>query len=372
MATQNRNAQSLGWFPTYTGMTTSAVNAAATWLAFSFVPDGARQLSSIRAYVSAVTGTLGGSDITCDLYDSGGSNGAPGSAIESGKVPTATINAAGFYDFNGFSAVLLPNQEYWAVFKNVNGDLASNFATFRMNSNGHPVTFGTNVNRQGWFKATTTNSGVAWSTGGPVAGIRVDYSDGTCDGYALANATTAGSGDGVYSTREAGVKFTSPAVGLLVAGIAMQVTSKTGSPTGSPRFGMWVGEAPVNLGYTRNLRTTTITATQWATSYFANSILVPASSVLRVTLGESTQSDAVTDRWNMFEHTWDTDANSLGILPFDGTLQKTYYDGSAWSDTAGRLYGFGLLLDSSSTGGTGFVSSGSGGGRGGRYPRFRR
>jgi hypothetical protein len=42
---------------------------------------------------------------------------------------------------------------------------------------------------------------------------------------------------------------------------------------------------------------------------------------------------------------WDSDAGSLGFLPFGGTLVKTKYDGTTWTDTSGIVYPFGLLLD---------------------------
>src|SRR4051812_14338490 len=122
MAAPYRSVQALGWFPTApTTTNTVAVSAAANWYALSFVPDSGRTLSEIRTYVSAVAGTLGANDITADLYDSTGTAGAPGSAIESGKVPTATITAAGYYTFNGFTTALTAGLLYWIVFKNVNG-----------------------------------------------------------------------------------------------------------------------------------------------------------------------------------------------------------------------------------------------------------
>jgi hypothetical protein len=55
---------------------------------------------------------------------------------------------------------------------------------------------------------------------------------------------------------------------------------------------------------------------------------IQPGTVVRVTLGETTQSDASGNRWNNREFTWDTDANSTILLPWEGTCVKTYFDGS--------------------------------------------
>jgi hypothetical protein len=50
----------------------------------------------------------------------------------------------------------------------------------------------------------------------------------------------------------------------------------------------------------------------------------------------------------MQEITWDTDSNSTPLLPWNGTCQKTYFDGSStWTDSAlgTSIYGHALLLD---------------------------
>src|SRR5262245_49004528 len=96
--------------------TSVTLNAAGTWYAVSFVPDLGRTLSTVRVRASA-SGTLGSSDITCDLYDSAGTAGAPGSAIETGKLPTATISGGqAWRDFTGFSTALTAGQQYYLVF----------------------------------------------------------------------------------------------------------------------------------------------------------------------------------------------------------------------------------------------------------------
>jgi hypothetical protein len=328
-------------------------NAAANWYAHSFIApsDAARTLSAVRAYVSAVAGTVNASDITCDLYDSTGTGGAPGSTVETGKT-TGAISAAGWYDWTGFTSALTSGQMYWAVLKNANGTPASNNVTFRtVTSLNIPWLQGTAANRFMWTKGTSTNSGGAWTLGTTSMGsLRVAYSDGSYDGIALSNAVVGGVGDGVYSARESGVKFTSPPNGVLkVSGIAMAVAAKTGSPTGNIRFGLWTGSSsPANQGYTASIPATALSGQSWLYSYFSSAITIQPGTVCRVTLAETTQSDASTSRFNNWEITTDSDSNSLALLPFEGTAAKTYFDGSStWTDTTTSLFGFALLLATS-------------------------
>ena len=347
----------LGLLPLSASPGTTQLNAAATYYALSFVAMG-KTLNAVRAFISAVTGTLGASDIVADLYDSAGGSGFPGASIETGKTPSSTVTASGWYDFTGFTTSLAAGQMYWIVFRNVTATPASNNCTFRQLTNPASGAYiGAANTRFQWSQASSTNSGVSWSVNANRSALRVAYSDSTYSGIPLSNAATAGVGDGVYSTRESGVVFTSPSnAALNVVGLAMLTTAKTGSPTGNPRLGLWTGSTPSNQGYTDAIPAAGVTTTQWIYAPFSAAIQIPAGSVVRVTLGETTQSDASGQRWNNPEFTRDTDSNSLGLLPFGSTLKKTYYDGSSWTDTQGSVFGFALILDPAGE----FGSSGGG------------
>jgi hypothetical protein len=344
-----RAGQILGWISTApSGAVTTQLNAAANWLAFSFVPDQNRTLSAVRAFVSAVAGSLASTDITCSLYDSTGTVGVPGSAIES-KLPAGAISGAGWVDFTGFTTALTAGQMYWVVFKNVNAVPATNNVTFRFVSTVGPYALtGDTVNRFGWHVGTSVNSGGAWTATPARSGVRIAYSGGLYDGLPVSNSGNAGVGDGVYSTRESGIKFTSPAnVILNVAGIALYVGSKVASPTGNMQFGLWTGSPPVNLAYTTAIPGAANVTAQWIYGYFASTQVIKPSTICRVTLGETTQSDASTNRFVLREVSWDTDANSVALLPWNGTGTKTYFDGSNWTDSplGTSMFGHGLLLD---------------------------
>lgn len=356
MTTAYRSGEALGWTPdAFSSTETTQLNVAANlnWFALSFVPHAALTLSTVYAYISAVAGSLAGTDITCDLYDSAGSNGAPGAAIESGKVPSATITAAGWYNWTGFTTALTAGVQYWVVFKNVNASQATNNCTFRdvIMPWGHQL--GSSINRFGWGRASSTNGGSTWSTGNGRTALRLGYSDGSYDGLPISNLAAAASGDGVFATQEAGTKFASPASSVLRAvGLCINVFSLTGTPTNAGKLGLWLGATPVLAAYTETFPVAAIvTGGQWIYRYFVTAgvltpIIIQPGTICRVTCATS-GADASTKRFNLTEVTWDTDSASVAMLPWNGTATKTYYNGSSWSDSAlgTSMYGHGLLLD---------------------------
>ncbi len=362
----------LGWLPEMSSAAPSPAtfqnNSVNNWFALSFMPYSSKTLNTVRAYVSAVAGTLAGTDITCDLYDSTGTNGGPGASVEAGKVPSATITAAGFYTWIGFTTALTTNTVYWLVWKNVNATQASNNCTFRYVASlylGAGYLMGSNASalRLAWGTATSTNAGSTYSRSGGQGCLRVGYSDSTYDGVTANNATAPASGDRVYSTRESGVKFTSPSNAILnVCGISMMYAAVTSTPTGNPRYGLWFGGAsPTLQGYTVAFPSgpTNFSGTGTAAGQFASNIQIPAGTIVRVTLAEDSNADASTKAYNLFEFAMDTDSNSTPLLPWNGTATKTYFDGSTWADSAlgTSLFGHALLLDTAGEFGGGTVVS---------------
>lgn len=334
--------------PVYFGpaQTFTLLNSANNRCAYSFFGNGGT-LSTVRQHFANVTGTLGGSDILADLYDSTGTNGAPGGSIETGKTPSATITAVGWYTFTGFSSALTDGQMYWIVFRNANGTPGSNWVTPTGMQNNLPVVAGGSGNRQFYGMASSTNGGSSWSVSGLTSGAtRAGYSGGSFDGSPLSNGAAGAVGDGVYAARECGVVFTSPAnAALRVAGLGMYVSAKTGTPTGVPRLGLWLGTIPANQGYAALPLTTTITTSQWVRAGLASPVTIPPSTVVRVTLAEASNADASGNRYNAYHLTCDTDADSLAILPWNGTLRKTYFDGSSWADANTAVVAHALYLD---------------------------
>lgn len=364
MGTPFRSGQLLGWIPGLGGTGSVSVNAAANWFGVSFVPDASRTLSTVRVYVTALVGALASGDITASLYDSTGTSGVPGSLIASGLLPTATITGAGWYTFTGFTTALTAGQMYYSVFKNANAAPTTNYCTFQeitnANLGGSYLLETSAANRAAWESVSSANSGSTWSKNSTAA-FRVGYADGTFDGAPISNVGAAAIGLRVFSTNECGLKFTSPANAILnVRGVAWLATSPTGSPTGNPRAGIWTGSTPVNQGYTADWPNGTVFLAGGgvAYAYFASPIAIAPNTIVRVTLGEDTNSDTSAKGYNLMQWTWDPDSNSTPLLPWNGTAQITYFNGSTWSDSAlgTGLFGHALLLDTAGE----FGSSGGG------------
>lgn len=351
MATPFRHGQALGFFCTPYSSIGQALSTANVRVGYSLIPNGSRTINNARVYMSAVTGSLASTDITAELWNSSGSNGSPGASIETGKLPSATITAAGWYNFTGFSTALTPGQQYWIVLKNANASPGTNNCTCRITQffpQSSLLQFG-QADRFVWSASTSGNAGASWgSRYSPAGSIRVGYSDSSYDGICSSAFTVPTASNGVYSTREVGIKFTSPAnVTLNVIGIAAYFYAETGTPTGSPRFGLWTGASPTLSAYTDSIPAAADLNFQWAYSYFSSVQTIPAGTVCRITLGETTQSDTSSHFYGLYETALDTDANSTPLLPFNGTATKTYFNGTSWADaTLGEgLYGMAVLLD---------------------------
>lgn len=324
---------------------TQALNAAATWLAYGFqAPAGGKTLSSVRAFLSATSGTLIASDLTCSLYSN--SAGSPGSSIEGPKSCGSAPSGSAWYDWTGFSTALTGGTQYWLVFKNANGTPASNFPTFRLIASLGGIIVGATV--FGDSRKTSADSGSTWAgtSNSQIAGFRLGFSDGSYAGLPLSNFAVSGSGVGVYSARELGSRFTTPSNGKLrVAGLFKSVNAKTGTPTGNARLRLYTGSSPSLLATTDSLLSVPdITGVSIIQGYFSTVQTLDPGTVVRVVLSETTQSDASTNRFNSNVFTVDTDSNSLALMPFGGFVQ-TYFDGSSWAETNSALIPCGLLLD---------------------------
>lgn len=329
--------------------TTLDLNAAATWLALGFSPEFSSgsmpSLSAVRAYISAITGTLVAADVTLSIYSD--SAGSPVTLLEGPFNCAAVPAAAAWNDWTGLgsSGALTACEQYWAVFKNVNATPASNFPTFRYANANAAVDqcTGSSSIVFGWLKKHTTNSGSSWVS--PIqaaAGYRVKYSDGSFDGVPV--SAIAFSGDQVFSTNESGVRFTMPgpsSVSYSVVGISLGIVATSGVPTGLPQFGLRVNGGAAT--YTSPLAGS---CTQgWYDLFFTAAQTVHGGDDLRVTLAETTNADTNVKYYRLQEITWDGDVNSQTMRPMQGTLQKTYWNGTSWTDTPTGVFPFALILD---------------------------
>ncbi len=350
-----------GWFPTYySDRVAGNLSAAATWLAMGVLLDTTRTLSKVRAYCTS-TGSPVAADYRCELYST--TSNVPGSSLQTATVPVSVSNGA-WIEWTGFSTSMTVNTQYWIVFKNLNASPATNFYAPNIHQTAgfrsiQDVVSGDLSSSWGWCKRATTNSGGVWnsSVAPSIAGIRLEFSDGYFAGFplgALGNLQ-------VYGSREAGTYFVSPDVPLNVKGVSMPFL-KVGSPTGSVRYRIYVGDtaSPTLQGTTDG---TTLapgviptTPNAYYPLFFNTAITIPANSVVRVVLSESTQSDASTNRYQLPKWDIENDANTKALMgSYKSTLSTD--GGATFTDTDTDVVPFGLLLSTAAgvtTGGSEF------------------
>lgn len=352
-----RGTQFLGYVPSAPATSTLALNAAATWLAFSFLaPPGGKTVTSVRLYLTAVAGTLQTTDLTCDVYSD--TPGNPNASLGSVNLGSAPVGA-GWVTFTGLNVVTTAGTQYWIVLKNADGTPGTNFATFGYLAGALPSLLSPKSisNKSGSnCICSTTNSGTAWTANNNgAAGFRLGYGDGSYDGLPLSAASTAAIANKAFGSNLVGVQFATPAgPSLKVAGLAFQLEA-VGTPTGYPVFSLYQGATL--LGSTPNLvcNVPATTASDWFFNYFSSDITLSPSTTYRAVFGDSA-ADSGTNYFlagNLFSY--DTDSNSLPLLPFEGTTEVATYNGSTWTATQGYLTPFALILDS---GGEFLVSSG--------------
>lgn len=328
------------------GTSTLALNAANTQMLYTFVASESKTLSKVKFYVSAVAGTLGGSDIVAELWSmptgSIGSTTGPSSLLESRATVTATPTGAAWVEVTGFtgSSALTAGVQYAILIKNANGTPGTNYPTLRYTSGSYVYLIGQSWN--GWTKKHTTDGGSTWTGGAAsIVGVRLEMSTGELWGSGIETGGATAVGVGVYSSRELGALFTTPSqVKLRVAGMGAYVTA-TGSPTGFPRGRLYAGTSLLATTGDSKQYVSTSTLQMW----FSSVQELAAGTAHRVALGESTQSDASGNRFNLHEFTIENAAASKALLPF-GSWVRTYYDGSSWTDTDTGAPAIWLILDS--------------------------
>lgn len=359
MAYLKTTAGMMGFLPTAPANSVSAqnLNAAATWVALSFIAKSSN-LNEVLVY-GVLTGTLVAADITCTIYSD--TSAQPGSVIEARNC--SATPATGFNSFTGFTSSLTVGTRYWCVFKNLNATPASNFLAIRYASNGAlPFqALGSNV-ISGWAKRHSTDSGATWAAGNVAgtAGVFLSYDTSgtpTYDGFAL-NTIGLATAVPVYSTREYGVIFTTPSTGNFKVAGATFLVYRNLNPTGNVVYKIYEGTTLLGTTYALPLSNTSNGISSWVTLHFASTLTLAPNTSHRVVIAETTNSDSSSNYYTTYRYTLSTATGVRTVLPFNNTLQQTYYDGSSWTEDSGFILPFGLVFDVDAE----IASSGGGGG----------
>jgi hypothetical protein len=398
---QTFGPQFFGWLPSSPTNSTSTqqLNGSAsggwsqTWLAYQFIaPAGNKSVTEVSAYISNVIGTLGANDLQCDvMIDSNGIPGTPpGSSIgNSNTLAGGAPSSAGWIRFTGITGASTTfGTAYWLLFRNGNGTPTSNYPQFRFTpSNSIPFWDGGSTTFWSLGKKVSTDGGSTWTAGSvaTIGGWRIKFSDGSYWGFPVQNA--AAGTDKVFSTGGTGylgMKFTTP------PGAQLNVTGMTfyskvqDSSSGNRVVAIYLDSGTGSLGAQQGSDANVVLngiVNAGGSGYYHQKFpsvitLQPATSyraVIRSSAGSSTSYHSCPT-----EYTIDSDSNSLAILPGGSesggaTFQKTYWNGSAWTDTNTSLLPFALTLDNTGE----FTASGSGAGapaafiaRGANIPLF--
>jgi hypothetical protein len=319
-----------------------------TWLALSFIPQTTKQLSKVIAYVHSITGTLAATDYSCSLFASSTTNGDPtGAAIET-KTLAAAPSGAGWVEWTGFTTSVTAGTMYYIVLRNANATPTTNYMTYRFsNANLAPSQY-FQPTTYGWIKTHSTDGGATWGSRlGDAATVRLEYGGATptFEGFAFEDSGFPTTADfQVYSTREVGTQFTTPPNACLcVAGVAFSNGAAVGSPTGNPQFRLYAEAVPKLQGTTHTIPKGQFSTQSWRSAFFATTILLGPSTVVTVTLSETTNSDSSSNYYWLNYMKCKNDASSRALWPF--SPKHAYYDGSSWSYTDNAIHPFLLLLD---------------------------
>lgn len=326
-----------------------------TGLAYSFVPSVSKQVSKVSAYCAAVTGTLGASDLVCNIYSD--SSGSPGTSIEQRATVTATPTGAAWVEFTGFTATstLTAGTQYWIVLRNANATPTSNSPTYRYGSSN---TIPTIVNglatapAYGISKAHTTDGGATWGTTlNSICGFMIEYSDGTGEGVPVSNIAQA-TGDYVYSSREVGTMLALPGSATYrISGISFPV-NKTGTTMDDYRTRLYVGSgaSPTLLATSVTVLKTNVGGSSfWLATMFSDPVAISGGQVVRAVMTNTSSNGSTSHAFRT--HTYSILDTTLGRSMFGfGTqnFQKTISTdgGATFAETTGEFIPFALLIDS--------------------------
>ncbi len=359
MAYMKVSAGSFGFLPNSpsNGYASQSINAAATWVAFSFIAAHA-SLNEITV-ANTLTGTLAAADITCSIYTDG-AGGVPGTNLETQNCAATPVG--GFNTWTGFTTSLTVGDRYWAVFKNLNGTPASNFLGMRYPAAGaFPITAGSNV-IQGWAKRHSTDSGSTWAAGNVAGSAAVFLAYDTAgtpvydgfSGYSTAISTT----ERVYGGREYGVIFTTPSTGNFNVTGANFFLYRNGTPTVDAVYKLYEGTTLVATSENNPINNTASGAVYWTSLAFSSTITLTNNTSYRLVIAEPSNSDTSSNYYATYRYLLSTVTGVQNVLPFNGSLQQTYYNGSSWTEDSGYICPFGLILDVDAE----IESSGGGGG----------
>jgi hypothetical protein len=344
-------APMLGWWTTKENNPDAVTLDATGRVAFGIIPQSTSNITNVRIYVTGLTGTPAVTDLRCAIHQEGSDE--PGTVIT--EVNAASIPAVGWINFTGLAVSATRGARLWVVLRN--GGTA-NYCTVRTPH----IQYSPIPDPQYLYPVAryvrSNDSGVTWAAGDYAAAttIRVGFADGTYLGFPLQDefrADDTGT-QRAQSAIEVGVRFTTPTVQLKVIGAMVRV-AKTGTVAGSMRFRLYEGGSLI--GTTDALAPALFAGSDSrpVSLMFPSVLTLAASTSHRLVVG-ATGSETSGNGYGLDWFLFDTDSNSLPLLPWQGSTQRTILNGT-WTDTAGYFPSHALILDDPPFGSAGGTTS---------------
>lgn len=321
---------------------TLTFNAANVYRGIRYVPHENKTLNAIRCHATTINGTPT-NGMSLGIYEQTSRYTASPtiSLLSSGTLTPAV----GWNQVTSLSQSLTKNKTYWILVRNVHATPSTNNWVMNTYYLGGP-----SLATGAGTTATSLSNLLAYHA----PGIRLAFSDGSYWGCPLQSYdvdTTLG----VYSAREVGEQWTI-AYACTAIGMYFQGYGVTGTPTGNPRLRYYTGSTPTHVETISDLYSGPQGSATfgWGGSnvgtfygYFSGDVSISAGTVVNVTLGETTNSDTSSNRLDPAVHLWDSDSNSIALLPHSS--KSIYYDGSSWTtNTSKQLLNCGLILKNGS------------------------
>ncbi len=332
-------------FPIFIGNTapawttaSGATNSANARVSFMFTPNGSKTISKVRAYMNSLSGTLAAADLQLDIYAS--SDGKPTGASLATAAGTVTPAANTWQEWTGLSLAMTVDVPYHLVIRNLNATPASNNASFRGLQYVNHLTGGGGTVTTAFL--TSTDATTYSVTANVIPAFRVEYSDGSFQGFVYSNGVTAVSSNyRVYGTRSWGGRFTTPAnVSPKVSHCAFQQVRGTGTPTGV-RCRIYQLNTGANTATSVGVSVDYPAATYNMSGgsgimmlRFASPVTLSPATEYIMALESTNTGDSSSNYTTGMTFTVESTAGSLGLTAFNGTLRNVHCAGTCttWSN----------------------------------------
>ncbi len=296
-----------------------------------------------------------------DVYAT--SSGTVGSSVANSSTLSGTPAANTYLQTTGFSYAMTAGTTYWIGVRNPNGTPGTNYFALRVNRNQLRSSAGYGSNPANFFFRESVDSGTSWTNDSYTGSFPfvLEFSDGTYWGVnqgELMRSADASTTYRVYSSREGGAYFTTPAGPTInVCGVSFNV-AKRGTPTGSLRYRLYAGTTLLDTTASQPVDSIT-SGSQTIPLFFSAAVALAPATIHRAVVSETTQSDASSNGFDFsYKENLSSDSNLQALKPWGSTEALTYYDGSSWAQSTTRVVPFELILCD----GNQFAAS-SGGGR---------